>query len=66
MRIKLKDYGDKRVIKRFALFPIVMPINPDKPLSTKKEAIWLETVYIQQIVECGQYGKVWKNQRLAI
>ncbi len=65
MRFKTKDYGDKRVVKRFTLFPIVMPVNPDDPLNTRNMVIWLEAIYVKQCVECGQYGKVWKNQRLA-
>ena len=66
MKFKLKDYGDKRIVKRFALFPITMRVNPYDHLNTEKVLIWLETVYIKQVVECGAFGKVWKNERLAI
>lgn len=66
MKFKLKDYGDKRIVKRFALFPITMRVNPYDRLNTEKVLIWLETVYIKQVVECGEFGKVWKNERLAI
>lgn len=65
MKFKLKDYGDERIVKRFALFPITMRVNPYDPLNTEKVLIWLETVYIKQVVECGSYSKVWKNERLA-
>lgn len=66
MKFKLKDYGDERIVKRFALFPITMRVNPYDPLNTENVLIWLETVYIKQVVECGEFGKVWKNERLAI
>lgn len=66
MKFKLKNYGDVRFVKRFTLFPLVMRINPYDPLDTGEMVIWFETVYIKQRVECGQYSKVWKNERLAI
>lgn len=63
MRIRLKDYGDERIVKRFTLFPLHSPIGfgdpPDEVL------IWLETVYILQVVTCGGFSKMWENRRFA-
>lgn len=65
MRFKCKDYGDRRVVKRFALFPIRLPIDPDNRLKTREEVVWLETVYLVQHVECGTFGAIWENKRFA-
>ena len=58
MRFKVKDYGDTRVVKRFALFPKKLP-NGD---TAAVEWAWLETVYIFQRVDCGKFGVKWFNQ----
>ena len=63
MRIKLKNYGDVRIIKRFTLFPLRTPIGRGDP--PDKTLIWLETVYIKQVLTCGGFDKVWTNRRLA-
>ena len=56
MKIKRIKPGDRRIIKRFALFPITV----------KYETRWLETVYILQIrrsshlLYCGEF---WEPER---
>lgn len=61
MRFRCRNYGDKRIVKRFALFPICLF---DKVLG-RKEIRWLEVVYVFQPVDCGIFWKVWESRRFA-
>lgn len=59
MRFKCKYYGDKRVVKRFALFPIRLYIDRT---TDRQEIRWFEVVYIFQKVDCGIFGREWQNR----
>lgn len=54
--------NDRRIIKRFALFPITIYDKCDPWLERRHyERRWLETVYIEQNYEINAYG--WNNYR---
>jgi hypothetical protein len=54
---KLPRYGDKRLIKRFALFPISIIQNHIK------DTRWLEFVVIEQKFAEGLTDDFWENVR---
>ena len=51
MRILLPNYGDKRVVRRFAILPIKI----------EKEIRWFEFVYIEQYY--SEFYESWYNNR---
>lgn len=54
MKLKVHKIGDKRIVKRFTLFP--RQIQDDKR--------WLETVYIVQVWDAlGYDGECWFDTR---
>ena len=52
MRWKIPNNGDKRIVKRFALFPIRID----------NECRWLEFVYIQQFYDDFYNPYPWRNE----
>lgn len=61
MRFKIPSDKDQRIVKRFAIFPIIV----------RDEVVWLETCYIEQQYEEdaiefeGLYINKWNNMRFA-
>lgn len=54
--------NDRRIIKRFALFPITIYDKCDPWLERRHyERRWLETVYIEQNYESNEY--CWRNYK---
>lgn len=52
-KVKTNKIGDKRIVKRFAIFPI----------EAGGSVRWLEFVMIEQILASDAYDLVWKNNR---
>lgn len=58
MRFRCREYGDVRIVKRFALFPVCLLDNDTQ----RKEIRWLEVVYVCQKVDCGMFWNVWVSR----
>ena len=51
MRFEFPDIGDKRILFRFLLFPVII----------EGETRWLEFAYIRQIYKSNVYTSGWVN-----
>lgn len=57
MRWHAPSEGDKRIVRRFLLFPF---------RSEASEMVWLEWVTIEQAFECCSEGCGWANKRIVV
>jgi hypothetical protein len=49
-------FGDKRTVRRFALFPRLVDLDDDPPVR-----VWLEWYYVYQELTHSGYGYGWQT-----